>query len=253
MKTNVLTIAGSDILSGGGLQADLATFAAHEVIGFLAVTCLTAVTETGFEIFATDETLFARQLASLTEVPFSAIKIGLLPTVELAEQTLAFIKERCHQASIVLDPVLVFKENGDAEVNQMREQLLAFLPYVHVLTPNLKEAELLTGQSIANLEEMKTAARSLYKMGAKAVVIKGGGRLSGEEAIDVFYDGQEIRVFRNPLLDNPTNGAGCSFAASLASRLGKGDTALAAAAHAKSFVYGAIQHAHDYGVSQIYD
>ena len=85
MKTNyILALSGNDIFSGGGLHADLTTYTVHKLHGFVAVTCLTAMTEKGFEVFPTDSTIFAHQLTSLKNVPFSAIKIGLLPNVEIA-------------------------------------------------------------------------------------------------------------------------------------------------------------------------
>ncbi|WP_193439081.1 PfkB family carbohydrate kinase, partial [Streptococcus suis] len=96
--------------------------------------------------------------------------------------------------------VLVCKETHDTEVSQLRDELLKFLPYVSMITPNLAEAQLLLQKDIKTVEEMKQAAVALYDFGAKAVVIKGGDRLGGPEAVDVFYDGQEIVVLQSPLL-----------------------------------------------------
>ncbi len=91
---------------------------------------------------------------------------------------------------MVLDPVLVCKETHDTEVSQLRDEILKFLPYVSIITPNLAEAQLLLQKDIKTVEEMKQVAVALYDLGAKAVVIKGGNRLGGSEAVDVFYDGQ---------------------------------------------------------------
>mgnify|MGYP002738392696 FL=1 len=171
MKTNyILALSGNDIFSGGGLHADLTTYTVHKLHGFVAVTCLTAMTEKGFEVFPTDSTIFAHQLTSLKNVPFSAIKIGLLPNVEIAEQALEVIQ--AHQYfPVVLDPVLVCKETHDTEVSQLRDELLKFFPYVTIITPNLAEAQLLIQRDIQTVEEMKQAARDLYELGAKHVVI----------------------------------------------------------------------------------
>ena len=208
MKTNyILALSGNDIFSGGGLHADLTTYTVHKLHGFVAVTCLTAMTEKGFEVFPTDSTIFAHQLTSLKNVPFSAIKIGLLPNVEIAEQALEVIQ--AHQdIPVVLDPVLVCKETHDTEVSQLRDELLKFFPYVTIITPNLAEAQLLIQRDIQTVEEMKQAARDLYELGAKHVVIKGGNRLDKDKAIDVYYDGQTIEVLESPILTSNNVGAG---------------------------------------------
>ncbi|MCF0240121.1 MAG: bifunctional hydroxymethylpyrimidine kinase/phosphomethylpyrimidine kinase, partial [Streptococcus gallolyticus] len=212
----ILAISGNDIFSGGGLYADLATYTTNHLHGFLAVTCLTALTENGFDVFATDETVFSHQLNSLKDVPFSGIKLGLLPNVKVADLALEFVKSHVG-IPIVLDPVLVCKEKHDVEVSALRDELLKFFPYVTIITPNLVEAELLTQTSIKTLDDMKAAAKKLHQLGAKNVVVKGGNRLSKEKAIDVFYDGENVTVFETPVLENNNIGAGCTFASSIAS------------------------------------
>ena len=173
MKNNrILALSGNDIFSGGGLAADLATYTLNGLHGFVAMTCLTALTENGFEVFPTDETIFQQQLDSLKSVDFAAIKIGLLPTVGVAEKTLNFIKERSG-VPVVLDPVLVCKETHDVAVSELCQELIRFFPYVTVITPNLPEAELLADQKIKTLDDMKTAAQKLHNLGAPAVIIKG--------------------------------------------------------------------------------
>lgn len=250
MKTNyILALSGNDIFSGGGLHADLTTYTVHKLHGFVAVTCLTAMTEKGFEVFPTDSTIFAHQLTSLKNVPFSAIKIGLLPNVEIAEQALEIIQ--AHQdIPVVLDPVLVCKETHDTEVSQLRDELLKFFPYVTIITPNLAEAQLLIQRDIQTVEEMKQAARDLYELGAKHVVIKGGNRLDKDKAIDVYYDGQTIEVLESPILTSNNVGAGCTFASSIASQLLLGKDPLEAVRLSKEFVYRAIETSDEYGVVQ---
>lgn len=250
MKTNyILALSGNDIFSGGGLHADLTTYTVHKLHGFVAVTCLTAMTEKGFEVFPTDSTIFAHQLTSLKNVAFSAIKIGLLPNVEIAEQALEVIQ--AHQdIPVVLDPVLVCKETHDTEVSQLRDELLKFFPYVTIITPNLAEAQLLIQRDIQTVEEMKQAARDLYELGAKHVVIKGGNRLDKDKAIDVYYDGQTIEVLESPILTSNNVGAGCTFASSIASQLLLGKDPLEAVRLSKEFVYRAIETSDEYGVVQ---
>lgn len=245
--TYLLTIAGSDVLSGGGLQADLATFTRHDQFGFVAQTCMTSVDEAGFEIIPTELSLFDKQLTSLADVPFSAIKIGLLPTVEMIEKVSRFLQSY-EDIPIVLDPVLVFKENQDDQISSLREQLVALFPQATIITPNLKEAEILSGRSITCLADMEKAAVRLHELGAERVVIKGGARLDSHEALDLYSDGQQMVVLRQPLLDCQTNGAGCTFASSIVAYLAKGYQPLEAVQSAKQDVYQAIQRANAYGV-----
>ena len=225
MKNNrILALSGNDIFSGGGLSADLATYTLNGLHGFVAVTCLTALTEKGFEVFPTDDAIFQHELDSLRDVEFGGIKIGLLPTVSVAEKALDFIK--------------------------LCQELIRFFPHVSVITPNLPEAELLAGQEIKTLEDMKTAAQKLHDLGAPAVIIKGGNRLSQDKAMDVFYDGQNFTVLENPVIQGQNAGAGCTFASSIASHLVKGDELLPAVESSKAFVYRAIAQADQYGVRQ---
>ena len=250
MKNNrILALSGNDIFSGGGLSADLATYTVNGLHGFVAVTCLTVMTDKGFEVIPVEEEVFAQQLASLKDVPFSAIKIGLLPNLEIAEQALTFVKEHA-DIPVVLDPVLVCKENHDLEVSALREEIIKFFPYVSIITPNLAEAQLLTQKEIKTLADMQAAAQELYDLGAKHVVIKGGNRLSKERAADVYYDGRDFEILESPVLSNNNTGAGCTFASSIASQLLLGESPLAAVQFSKDFVYRAIQNADQYGVVQ---
>lgn len=252
MSQKILAISGNDVFSGGGLYADLTTYTLNGLRGFLAVTCLTAMTEQGFQVFATDTKVFQAQLASLQKVDFAGVKLGLLPNVEVAEAALNFVRSH-KDLPIVLDPVLVCKEKHDVAVSALRDELLQFLPYMSILTPNLAEAEILTGLSIKNLEDMKQAAQKLQAMGAKAVVVKGGNRLDSDQALDVYCDEKGLEVLSGPLSDKNNVGAGCTFASSIASQLVLGKEPLEAVKLAKEFVYQAILHSDDYGVVQAYD
>lgn len=243
----VLTIAGSDVLSGGGLQADLATFTRHGLFGFVAQTCMTSLDQSGFEIIPTDLTVFDKQLSSLSTVPFSAIKIGLLPTLEMIERVKVFLRQY-QDLPIVLDPVLVFKENQDQTISLMRDQLIALMPQVTLVTPNLKEAELLSGQVIKTMSDMEQAALVLQDLGAKRLVIKGGARLDRTLALDLYADETGMAVLSRPIISRQNHGAGCTFASSIAAALAKGCQPLAAVKQAKDDVYEAIAHATPYGV-----
>ena len=227
----ILAISGNDIFSGGGLHADLATFTTNKQHGFVALTCLTAMTENGFEVIPVDTNVFKQQLDSLKDIPFSAIKIGLLPNVEIAELTLDFVKKHS-DIPIVLDPVLVCKETHDVEVSQLRDELVKFFPYTTVITPNLPEVELLIDRKVKTLDDMKHAASYLNK------------------AIDVFYDGTDYKLFEEAVLDKNNTGAGCTFASSIASELVKGCSETEAVANAKAFVYESIKQSNEFGVVQ---
>lgn len=249
MKNNyLLTIAGSDVLSGGGFQTDLATFSAHQMFGFVAQTCMTAISEDGFQIYPTETALFQKQLESLAQVEFAAIKIGLLPTLEIAQLVLEFIKER-PTVPVVLDPVLVFKENGDQFISRLSEFLTEFYPYVSLLTPNLAEAQILSDRKIEQVADLHSAALSILDSGAPAVIIKGGSRLSARMAIDVLVREDQELTLSMPLLDNVTNGAGCAFSAALTCHLAQGHSLATAFQESKAYVHSAIHHANKYGVS----
>lgn len=245
----ILAISGNDIYSGGGLYADLTTYTVNGFHGFVAVTCLTAMTEQGFEVFPTETSVFAQQLASLEKVPFSAIKIGLLPNVEIAELALDFIKRHA-DIPVVLDPVLVCKESHDVEVTALRTELIKFFSYASIITPNLVEAQLLTQGKIESQQAMEQASKSLLALGARAVVIKGGNRLRQNVALDLFCDGKTKLWLENPVLVTSNVGAGCTFASSIAASLASGEPLKEAVSTAKDFVYGAIARSDDYGVIQ---
>ena len=151
---------------------------------------------------------------------------------------------------MVLDPVLVCKETHDVAVSELCQELIRFFPYVTIITPNLPEAELLAGQKIETLEDMKSAAQKLHDLGVPAVIIKGGNRLSQDKAVDVFYDGENFTILENPVIQGQNAGAGCTFASSIASQLVKGEELLPAVESSKAFVYRAIAQADQYGVRQ---
>lgn len=248
-SNNILTIAGSDLLSGGGMQADLATFAHFGLYGMVALTSIVPVIGDKFVVNAVNGELFQQELASFEGVSFSAIKLGLLPNREILDLTAAFLQKQT--APVILDPVIVFKENQDYSVNEMRERFIQkLIPKASVITPNLREAEILADRTIKNLDDMKAVAKILYDFGTKAVVIKGGNRFDDEQAIDLTYDGKDFQVLKSPLLTSNNNGAGCTFASTIASQIALGKSFKEAVETAKAFVFEAISNANAYGVFQ---
>lgn len=165
MKTDyIVTISGNDILSGGGLYADLATYIRYDLQAFVAVTCLTTRSEEGFSLFPVAKEIFRDQLNSFTNAPISAIKIGLLPNAEMCEIVLDFIKGHLG-IPVVLDPVLACKEIDDVKIVPLRQEILQLLPYVTVVTPNLVEAQLLSQKEIVSLKICKKLLNIFINLG----------------------------------------------------------------------------------------
>lgn len=245
MVNKVLTIAGSDSLSGGGIQADLATFEEYGVVGLSVITSIVTVQADSFQIFPIDINVIKAQLASVMSLnQIVAIKVGLLPTVDIINVVADCLETI--SIPIIIDPVMIFKESalksGKSELAQAIHNRL--LPLATVVTPNLNEAQLLTNSVIHNVDDMKQAARLLANEGAKNVVIKGGARLSGDLAVDVLFDGEEFTIFQNEKIKTPVpynNGAGCTFSASIAANLVENDMR-DTVQDAKEFVLAAIKN-----------
>ncbi|KAF1296748.1 bifunctional hydroxymethylpyrimidine kinase/phosphomethylpyrimidine kinase [Enterococcus sp. JM4C] len=242
MTKTILTIAGSDTLGGGGLQTDLKTFENHHVFGVTAITCLATADTAGFTIHDLPIALLNEQLATIAQtMDVAGIKIGLIHQTEAIPVVETFIKN--FTGPIVLDPVLAFKETTEVYHQNYKQALIRLFPYAMIITPNLKEAELLTEMKIETVADMKLAAKKLVdELGAKAVVIKGGERMSGERAYDLFYDKQNEVLLEKTKLNVPTiNGAGCSFASAIAANLVQEKTLLSAITAAKEFVFQSIK------------
>lgn len=242
MTKTVLTIAGSDTLAGGGLQSDVKTFENYRLFGLTAITCIATMKNEQFEITDLPTELLKDQLRTIKEnLSIDGIKIGLVHQLESLEIVKNFL--RTFDGPIVLDPVMAFKETNRVYSDTYREKLIELFPYAAVITPNLKEAEILSQQKISNLTEMEQAAERIIALGAQSVVIKGGERLSGDLASDLFYDGQKFENFSKPKLANVTiNGAGCTFASAIAANLVSGKTLIPAISESKEYVYQGIKN-----------
>lgn len=241
MTKTVLTIAGSDTLAGGGLQSDLKTFENHHLFGLTAITCIAVIKDHQFEINDLSPSLLQDQLMSIKqEVTLSGIKLGLIHDIASLLIVKKFLADFI--GPIVIDPVMAFKESDQIYSQAYRNGLIELFPLATIITPNLKEAELLSQQVITNLDQMKQAAQIMIDLGAPAVVIKGGERLAGDLASDLFYDGNTYQLFSKPKLAKTTiNGAGCTFASAITSNLVLGKDLPTAIANSKDFVYQSIQ------------
>ena len=243
---NVLTIAGSDSSGGAGIQADLKTFAALGVYGVSAITAVTAQNTQGVDLVTPLEAdLVEAQIEALaSDVELHATKIGMLANAAIVEAVTAAIDE-LELPLVVVDPVLVSSSGHPLLDDDGRRALSAeLLARARVVTPNVAEAELLSGCRIASLDDARAAAKRIHDLGPRAVVITGGharGLEDSADVIDILLDGNAFHEFRVPRVDaGPTHGTGCTFASAVAARLAQGDDLADAVAGAQQFVAGAL-------------
>ncbi|MCG0276963.1 MAG: bifunctional hydroxymethylpyrimidine kinase/phosphomethylpyrimidine kinase [Thermanaeromonas sp.] len=237
-----LTIAGSDSGGGAGLQADLKTFAALKVYGTSVVTSVTAQNTLGVQgSYDLPADFVARQLDSvLGDIGADAVKTGMLANAEIVSTVAAKLKEY-GVTRLVVDPVMVAKSGHFLLTPEAREVLKKELfPLALVVTPNIDEAEALTGLSIQSEKDMVEAARQIREWGPKFVVVKGG-HLAGEEALDILFDGKEVLRFSSPRLTTSSiHGTGCTFAAAITAFLARGWEVPEAVEKAKEYVRQAM-------------
>ncbi|MGH9869287.1 MAG: bifunctional hydroxymethylpyrimidine kinase/phosphomethylpyrimidine kinase [Candidatus Polarisedimenticolia bacterium] len=244
MSHTVLSIAGLDPSGGAGVAADLKTIAAYRHHGAAVVTSVTAQNTLGIQaIYDLPYEFVAQQIESVvSDLSIAAVKIGMLGTARTAELVAALIHS-LELRHVVLDPVLrsttgtPLMEPAGLEV--VRNQLL---PRVEVITPNMEEAQALTGTRVTDLGSMKDAAHILHEMGARHVVVTGGHL--GQRAIDVLFDGERTAVFSSSkITSNSTHGIGCTFSTAVACQLARGMDVAEAVDSAKRYVARAVTHA----------
>ncbi|HVH28128.1 MAG TPA: bifunctional hydroxymethylpyrimidine kinase/phosphomethylpyrimidine kinase [Vicinamibacterales bacterium] len=242
-----LTIAGSDSGGGAGIQADLKTFAAFGLYGASAITAITAQNTLGITtMHALPADLVIAQIEAVSsDIRLDATKIGMLATAAIVEAVAASIQE-LDLPSVVLDPVLV-SSSGERllEEDGVQTLLLELLPRVRVVTPNVAEAEALSGRRIASDDDMRGAAERLHSMGAGAVIITGGHARSHDDVVvDLLFDGTSFVELKTARVATArgTHGTGCTYASALAAGLALGETLTAAALRAQQYVAGAIAH-----------
>lgn len=239
-----LTIAGSDSGGGAGIQADLKTFQMLEVYGMSAITAVTAQNTLGVHgIYDIPLAGIEQQLeAVIGDIGVDAAKTGMLSQPEVIELV-------AHQAvkhelrRLVVDPVMIAKGGASLLAQSAQEALRTrLLPLAAVVTPNIPEAEVITGLSISTVGEMKEAAlRIVEQYGAGAAVVKGGH--STGEPTDVLYDGKQFHLLTSERYETRhTHGTGCTFSAVITAELAKGRGLLEAVHTAKQFITLAIRH-----------
>jgi hydroxymethylpyrimidine/phosphomethylpyrimidine kinase len=241
-----LTIAGSDSSGGAGIQADLKTFAALGVYGASAITAVTAQSTVGVvESFALSADLVTAQIEAVAgDIEVHATKTGMLADAAIVEAVAAAIKEM-DLPLVVVDPVIASKR-GDPLLDADGVKMLCteLLPLARVVTPNIPEAEALSGIRIEDENTARDAARRIHGMGAAAVIITGGHQPGTGDITDLVFDGQRFSVLRTARIDTRnTHGTGCTFAAAVAAHLALGHELATAAERSQQFVAGAIRHA----------
>jgi hydroxymethylpyrimidine/phosphomethylpyrimidine kinase len=235
-----LTVAGSDPSGGAGIQADLKTFHAFGVYGAAVITALTVQNTRGVRaVNAVAPEVVVAQLDAVTDdLPVAAAKIGLVPDPGIAT---ALCERLARQPlpRLVLDPVLVAGSGDALGAVGTAAALRALLPHVALVTPNLPEAEALTGRRVDDLDAMADAARALIDLGAAAALVKGG-HLPGRP-VDVLLAGGAVhRLDGERVPVKPTHGTGCTLSAAVAAGLAAGEDLVAAVVRAKRFVHDAL-------------
>ena len=237
----LLTIAGFDPSCGAGTAADLKTFAAHGCYGVAAITSLTVQNTQGVEtVHNTPSAELRAQLDALAkDCDIAAVKIGMLGNRGNAVVVAEFL-DAGKFAHVVFDPVM--KSSSGAELLDaagIKFVATELLKRVSVITPNVPEAEVLTGLTIKDVADMEIAARKIVEMGARAVIIKGGHM---ERAVDVLFDGSEmVQLSGDRVKTNNTHGTGCTYSAAITALLATGVDLRSAVGRAKQYVTEAIR------------
>ncbi|WP_079528877.1 bifunctional hydroxymethylpyrimidine kinase/phosphomethylpyrimidine kinase [Halobacillus hunanensis] len=243
-----LTIAGTDPSGGAGIQADLKTFQELKSYGMSAITSVVAQNTTGVkDIHDLPVDMLRKQLEAVSsDMPIHAFKTGMIASHDMMKTIAEWLPEI--PAPYVMDPVMV-AQSGDPLIKEesrlwLRDHLL---PYTSIVTPNIPEAEDITGRSIENIDDMKEAAAQIVtKFGAGAALVKGG-HIKGQ-AIDVLFDGSEIHTFTSERIDTKnTHGTGCTYSAAITAHLSHGSPLVEAVEQAKYFVTEAIRHSFELG------
>lgn len=244
----VLTIAGSDSSGGAGIQADIKTFSAHEVFGMSIITAVTAQnTEGVFAVQDITPDIIQKQIEVIfDDIPVDGVKIGMVSKTETIK-IIADTLKKYSVKNLVVDPVMISKSGYHLLEPEAREALIDhLLPMATVVTPNLPEAEVITGLKVSTIEDMKKAAKLIFDMGPKYVLVKGG-HLEGE-AVDILYDGSTFTYYSSPRINTiNTHGTGCTLSSAIAANLGKGLNIPEAIDGAKEYITRAIQESFSIG------
>ena len=247
MRT-ALTIAGSDSSGGAGIQADIKTMTANGVYAMSAITALTAQNTTGVtDIMEVTPGFLKEQLDCIfTDIRPDAVKTGMVSSsalIEVIAERLRFYQA----ASLVVDPVMVSTSGSrlisEDAIETLKKELL---PLATVITPNIPEAEVLSGRKVNTKEDMEAVAKEIFEAYGCAVLCKGGHAVN--DANDLLFDGTELHWFYGKRIENPnTHGTGCTLSSAIASGLAKGYDLQTAVQGAKNYISGALAAMLDLG------
>ena len=240
---HLLTIAGSDSSGGAGIQADLKTFAAHGTFGMSVITAVTAQNTQGVTLVQDiDAAVVAAQIDAVFEdIRVDAVKIGMVSQPDII-RTIAERLRYYRPQIVVLDPVMISKSGYPLLAPEACATLVQeLLPLATLVTPNLPEAEVISGLRVTAKAEMRPVAEKILALGARAVLVKGG-HLQGS-ADDLLFDGSTEQWFTGErIATKNTHGTGCTLSSSLAANLAQGMSLAAAVAASKAYVTEAIQY-----------
>lgn len=246
MKT-ALTIAGTDPSGGAGIQADIKTMTANGVFATCAVTALVAQNTTGAKsiVECTPDFLAEELDCVFTDIFPDAVKTGMVSSIPLIRVIAAKLKEYGAK-NLVVDPVMVATSGAKLLRSDAMEALARLLPMAEVLTPNIPEAEILSGLSITDATGMETAAKSISERYGCAVLCKGGHQINDSD--DLLWRHGVGKWFRGKRINNPnTHGTGCTLSSAIASNLAKGYGLDEAVERAKAYISGALAAMLDLG------
>ncbi|BAY33307.1 phosphomethylpyrimidine kinase [Nostoc carneum NIES-2107] len=249
-----LTIAGSDSGGGAGIQTDLRTFAFHCVHGTSAITCITAQNTLG--VSRVDaipvEAVVAQIQAVVEDIGVQAAKTGMLLNKEII-LAVAQQVEAGKINNLVVDPVMVSRTGAQLIDDDAVQTLCsALVPQAAIVTPNRYEAQIMSGLAINSLEDMQAAAETIHrKLGAKAVLVKGGGMQGNLRGVDIWFDGQNLETITTQVVETKnTHGTGCTLSAAIAANLAQNKDLLTAVQQAKNYVTTALTYSLDIGKGQ---
>lgn len=239
-----LTIAGSDSGGGAGIQADLKTFQERMVFGTSVIVAITSQNTLGVhDIHKVPVPNVNSQLkAVFDDFDIKALKTGMLPDIDIMHAVACELRKHT-DIPIVVDPVMVAKGGASLMENEAAATLIKeILPLATVLTPNVPEAEVITGMTIKTLDDLLAAAKKIQAMGVKNVVIKGGHRLETTDAEDILIteDGEVVSLSAERVDTERTHGTGCTYSACITAELAKGKSVKEAVTTAKAYIAAAI-------------
>lgn len=243
-RKQVLTIAGSDSGGGAGIQADIKAMSANGVFAMSVITAVTAQnTEEVTDVLELPPNIVAAQLdAVFDDFDVAAVKTGMLGSAAVVEEVASMLKTQ-NVTDLVVDPVMLSKSGHPLSKPDAIDALKTHLfPLALLVTPNVHEAQQLSGIKITSLADARRAAKIIHGFGCQQVLIKGGHLLT-ERATDLLYDGRFFNVFKGEFIETPhTHGTGCTFASAIAAHLARGKSVVDAIHTAKAYLTEAIRH-----------